>query len=113
MPFSAWLYRIASNEINKFYRQSNRKLVFSFDEQEFENLIEQNTEEEKELDIDYIIRQMQSLSETDIEVLELRFFESKTFAEVAFILEINEANAKMRTYRAIEKLRKLLKRRQG
>lgn len=113
VPFSAWLYRIASNEVNKFYRQTNKKLVFSFDEKEFENLIEQNLEEEKELDIDYIIRQMHSLSETDIEVLELRFFESKTFAEVAFILEINEANAKMRTYRAIEKLRKLLKSKEG
>ncbi|MCK5277093.1 MAG: sigma-70 family RNA polymerase sigma factor [Cyclobacteriaceae bacterium] len=113
VPFSAWLYRIASNEVNKYYRQSNKKLVFSFDEQEFENLIEQNIEEEKELDIDYIIRQMHALNESDIEVLELRFFESKSFAEMAFILEISEANAKMRTYRAIEKLRKLLKRREG
>ena len=113
VPFSAWLYRIASNEVNKYYRQTNKKLVFSFDEQEFERLIEQNREEEKELDIDYIIQQMHSLSETDIEVLELRFFESKSFAEIAFILEINEANAKMRTYRAIEKLKKLLKRKEG
>ncbi|MCK5208867.1 MAG: sigma-70 family RNA polymerase sigma factor [Cyclobacteriaceae bacterium] len=113
VPFSAWLYRIASNEVNKYYRQSNKRLVFSFDEQEFENLIEQNIEEEKELDIDYIIRQMHALNESDIEVLELRFFESKSFAEMAFILEISEANAKMRTYRAIEKLRKLLKRREG
>ncbi|MCK5469676.1 MAG: sigma-70 family RNA polymerase sigma factor [Cyclobacteriaceae bacterium] len=113
VPFSAWLYRIASNEVNKYYRQSNKKLVFSFDEQEFENLIEQNIEEEKELDIDYIIRQMHALNESDIEVLELRFFESKSFAEMAFILEISEANAKMRTYRAIEKLRKLLKKREG
>ena len=31
------------------------------------------------------------------------------FAEIAYILDITEANAKMRTYRAIEKLRKLLK----
>ena len=68
---------------------------------------------EEELDIDYIIERMQSLSESDIEVLELRFFETKSFAETAFILEINEATAKMRTYRAIEKLRKLLKRREG
>ncbi|MCK5701164.1 MAG: sigma-70 family RNA polymerase sigma factor [Cyclobacteriaceae bacterium] len=91
VPFSAWLYRIASNEVNRHYLQANKKVVFSFDEQEFENLIEQHTEKEKELDIDYIIQQMQSLSESDIEVLELRFFESKSFAEIAFILEINEA----------------------
>ena len=113
VPFSAWLYRIASNEVNRHYLQANKKAVFSFDEQEFENLIEQHIEEEKELDIDYIIQQMQSLSESDIEVLELLFFESKSFAEIAFILEINEANAKMRTYRAIDKLRKLIKRREG
>lgn len=109
VPFSAWLYRIASNEVNRHYRHANKTLVFSFDEQEFESLIEQNIEPEIELDIDYIIRQMQKMCETDVEVLELRFFESKSFAEIAFILEITEANAKMRTYRAIEKLRKLLK----
>ncbi len=109
VPFSAWLYRIASNEVNRHYRYANKTLVFSFDEQEFEKLIEQNLEKESELDIDHIILQMQKMSETDVEVLELRFFESKSFAEVAFILDITEANAKMRTYRAIEKLRKLLK----
>ena len=113
VPFSAWLYRIASNEVNRHYLQANKKVVFSFDEQEFENLIERHNVKEEELDIDYIIERMQSLSESDIEVLELRFFETKSFAETAFILEINEATAKMRTYRAIEKLRKLLKRREG
>jgi RNA polymerase sigma-70 factor (ECF subfamily) len=109
VPFSAWLYKIASNEVNRHYRIAKRKLVYSFDEAEFENLIEQNREEEAEIDIEYIIRQMQSMSETDIEVLELRFFEEKSFAEVAFILEISEANAKMRTYRAVDKLKKFLK----
>jgi len=111
VPFSAWLYRIASNEVNRHYRTGKRKLVYSFDESEFEHLIEQNAEHELELDIDYIIRQMQTMSESDIEVLELRFFEGKSFAEVAFILDITEANAKMRTYRAVEKLKKLIERR--
>lgn len=109
VPFSAWLYKIASNEVNRHYRVVKKKLVYSFDEAEFENLIEQNREEEVEIDIEYIIRQMQSMCETDIEVLELRFFEEKSFAEVAFILGISEANAKMRTYRAVDKLKKFLK----
>ena len=113
VPFSAWLYRIASNEVNKHYRAGKKKLVYSFDESEFEHLIEQNKGDEVEIDIDYIIRQMQTMSETDIEVLELRFFEEKSFAEVAFILDISEANAKMRTYRAVDKLKKLLERRIG
>ncbi|MCG8309343.1 MAG: sigma-70 family RNA polymerase sigma factor [Cytophagales bacterium] len=113
VPFSAWLYRIASNEVNRHYKLTNKKQVYSFDEKEFENLIEQSAEVRTEIDIDHIIRQMHRMSESDIEVLELRFFESKSFAEMAFILEITEANAKMRTYRAIDKLRKLLTRREG
>ena len=113
VPFSAWLYRIASNEVNRHYQQTNKKLVFSFDVQEFENLIEQSIEKEEKPDIDYIIQQMQSMCESDIEVLELRFFEIKSFSEIAFIMDITEATAKMRTYRAIDKLRKLLKRREG
>ncbi len=111
VPFSAWLYRIAANEVNRHYRNSKRKVVYSFDESEFENLIEQNTENEEELDFGYVTRRMQSMCESDIEVLELRFFESKSFSEIAFILDITEANAKMRTYRAVEKLKKLLERR--
>jgi len=113
VPFSAWLYKIAANEVNNHYRQTNHKVVFSFDEQEFENLIEQNIEDVATPDIDYIIRQMQSMSESDIEAIELRFLEDKSFAEIAFILEISEATAKMRTYRAIDKLKKLLKRREA
>jgi RNA polymerase sigma-70 factor (ECF subfamily) len=74
-------------------------------------LIEKNVERETDIDIDYIIRHMQSMSESDIEVLELRFFEEKSFAEVGFILNITEGNAKMRTYRAVEKLKKLIERR--
>jgi RNA polymerase sigma-70 factor (ECF subfamily) len=40
-----------------------------------------------------------------LEVLELRFFEDKDFKEIAFILDITESGAKMRTYRALDRLR--------
>ena len=113
VPFSAWLYRIASNEVNRHYRQTNKKQVFSFDEREFENLLEQHQTYSEEVDIEDIIHKMKQMNESDIEVLELRFFEGKGFAEISFILDISEANSKMRTYRAIEKLRKLLERREG
>jgi RNA polymerase sigma-70 factor (ECF subfamily) len=113
VPFSAWLYRIASNEVNRHYRQTNKKQVFSFDEREFENLLEQHQAYSEDVDIEDIIHKMKQMNESDIEVLELRFFEAKSFAEISFILDISEANSKMRTYRAIEKLRKLLERREG
>jgi RNA polymerase sigma-70 factor (ECF subfamily) len=113
VPFSAWLYKIASNEVNRHYRFTNKKQVYSFDEWEFENMLEQNQTYDEEADSEEIVHKMRKLDESDIEVLELRFFESKSFAEISFILDISEANSKMRTYRAIEKLRKLLERRKG
>ncbi len=41
-----------------------------------------------------------------LEVLQLRFFEDKDFHEIAFILDISESGAKMRTYQALDRLRK-------
>jgi len=35
----------------------------------------------------------------------LRFFEGKEFNEIAFILDMTESGAKMRTYRALDRLR--------
>ncbi|MFO0267425.1 MAG: RNA polymerase sigma factor, partial [Cyclobacteriaceae bacterium] len=32
LPFSAWLYRIATNEVNKHYRKTKGKRVFSLEE---------------------------------------------------------------------------------
>jgi len=58
------------------------------------------------------IRQMINVlreSPTDVvEILELRFFEEKNFKEISYILNISESGSKMRTYRALEKLRKIL-----
>ena len=76
-------------------------------------MLEQHQTYSEEVDIEDIIHKMKQMNESDIEVLELRFFEGKSFAEISFILDISEANSKMRTYRAIEKLRKLLERREG
>src|ERR1044072_3989455 len=44
LPFSAWLYRIARNEINKHYRKNKRKNVFSIEEMKVRELIERSDE---------------------------------------------------------------------
>lgn len=107
VPFSAWLYRIATNEINRYYRNNNKKQVFSLEEDIFKELVDENVDDHN-IDHSGLILNMKNLSEGEAEVLELRFFEEKTFAEISYILEISEAGAKMRTYRALEKLKRLL-----
>ena len=41
VPFSAWLYKIASNEVNKHYRKQKGSKVFSIEEARIRELIEQ------------------------------------------------------------------------
>jgi RNA polymerase sigma-70 factor (ECF subfamily) len=104
-PFSAWLYKIAGNEVNKHYRKNKGKKIFSIEELKVRELVEQTSDTWDEELINRVIRYMNELPTDMIQVLELRFFEDKDFKEIAFILDMTESGAKMRTYRALDKLR--------
>jgi RNA polymerase sigma-70 factor (ECF subfamily) len=106
VPFSAWLYRIARNEINKHYRKNRRENVFSIEELKVRELIERSDESWDEELVQKLINFMKDLPTDMLQVLELRFFEDKDFKDIAFILDMTESGAKMRTYRALDKLRK-------
>ncbi len=110
LPFSAWLYKIASNEVNKYYRKKKGKKIFSIEEAKVRELVERsNTEGLQDWDeeiIQQLITYLKDLPIDMLHVLQLRFFEDKGFREIAFILEMTESGAKMRTYRALDMLRK-------
>jgi RNA polymerase sigma-70 factor, ECF subfamily len=106
VPFSAWLYKIASNEVNKHYRKQKRVKVFSIEEIRVRELMEQANEDWDEELIQRMLTYLKELPTEMLQVLELRFFEDKDFKEIAFILDITESGAKMRTYRAVDRLRK-------
>lgn len=106
VPFSAWLYKIATNEVNKFYRKRKNIKVFSIEELRVRELMEQANEDWDEELIQELLRYLNNLPTDMLEVLHLRFFEDKDFKEISFILDISESGAKMRTYRALDRLRK-------
>ena len=109
-PFSSWLYKIATNQVNQYFRNSKNKRVISIEDfyinklfSELEDENDVNPREQTPL----LVKLLNQLNEQELEILELRFFEEKAFKEVAFILDITENNAKVKTYRIIEKLKKL------
>jgi RNA polymerase sigma-70 factor (ECF subfamily) len=106
VPVSAWFYRIASNEVNKHYRKIKRDKVFSIEEIKIRELIEEGDEGWDEEVTKRLLEYLKDLPTDMLEVLELRFFEDKEFNEIAFILDITESGAKMRTYRALDRLRR-------
>lgn len=105
-PFSAWLYKIATNEVNKHYRKQKKEKVFSIEELRIRELIDQADVEWDDDVLAKLMTYLKDLPTEMLEVLELRFYEDKDFREIAFILDITESGAKMRTYRALDRLRR-------
>lgn len=103
-PFSSWLFRIAINEINQFYRDSKKMRVISIDEKGIGNIAEDTGSLKEDL-ISTLKKALLYLSPEDAIVLELRYFENRPFSEVGQILNITENNAKVKTYRVLKKLK--------
>lgn len=106
VPFGAWLYRIATNETNKYYRDNKKRLLTLEDHKV--NLVMTCSElddadmEQKQKVLTELISE---LEEEEIRILELKFFEVKNFKEIAFILDKKESAVKMKMYRSLNKLK--------
>ncbi len=111
VPFSAWLFRIAINEVNLYFRKNKNQRAISLEDAGIYRLGEEmsfskSDEEEK---IESIVECLNHLSKKEVELLELRFFENRAFKEIAYILNISENTAKVRSHRLIDKMKKLIK----
>jgi RNA polymerase sigma-70 factor (ECF subfamily) len=110
VPFSAWLLRIASNEVAQHFRQAKKERVVALDKVPGSEWIEEIPEwDDREDNRQLLIEVLDELKEKDLQLIELRFFEKRPFKEIGEILEITESNAKVRTYRILERLKKKLR----
>ncbi len=108
VPFSAWLFRIALNELNMYFRKNDKSRVVSIEQTSIGQIIQEVQEEDTTYEKQQMLLALKQLGMEDIQIIELRFFEKRPFAEVAVIVGITESNAKVRVYRILEKLKKLL-----
>jgi RNA polymerase sigma-70 factor (ECF subfamily) len=117
ISFSAWLYKIATNEINQYFRKAAYKKSTSLEElqeQGFEPVSPHNPESEL-MEAQEELKQHQDFLEIQEkiarlparyqEVITLRFFEQKQITEIAEILGKKEGTIKSLLHRALEKLR--------
>ena len=108
LPFSAWLFRIALNECHDFFRKYKRHRVVSLDEHTIQNLHEELTAAARQEDLEQQLPLiLQQLSADELQIIELRYFDQRPFREVADILGISETYAKVKVYRALDKMKKL------
>ena len=108
VPFSAWLYRIASNEVAQHYRSTQKNRIVSIEDYSLNSMLDEMETDDMAPFRSVLVNSLDELKEGDLEIIELRFFEQRPFREVANILGITESNAKVRTYRVLERLKKIM-----
>lgn len=110
VPFASWLYRIASSEVNDLFRKEKAQRTVNIDSVSVYTIIEEIEESKIDKYHDKIVEIIgEELEEDELQLIEMRFFEKRSFKEIGEILEITENNAKVRTYRILEKLKKAIK----
>lgn len=112
LPFSAWLFRIALNECSNFFRKNKRERLVSLDTSAVSELFEDLTAECRLEDLSRQLPEiLQQLSPEELQLIELRYFEQRPFREVGELLDITETHAKVRVYRALDKMKKMFMKR--
>jgi RNA polymerase sigma-70 factor (ECF subfamily) len=108
VPFSAWLFRIAFNEVNMYFRKHKADRVVSLDQNGMIQIAQETELNENAEIIQVMMSALKNLPADDIHLIELRYFEKLSFAEVGIILGITDNNAKVKVYRIIDKLKKIM-----
>ena len=110
ISFSAWLYRIAANNVADFFRRSRKYRLVNLEESE---LILGHYDMEKEHienhhEREMILRCMTRLPVQYQLVLSLKFFEDLSNEEMAEILGCSKSNLAVKVYRSLKALRKVV-----
>lgn len=112
IPFAAWLYRIASNEINDYYRREGNRLIsmeMLAEMSDTTDYAEEINEAEEELSRhEEFLRLHEKIGELPQmyqEVIVLKYFEKKKIGDIVKILGKKEGTVKSLLHRGLEKLR--------
>ena len=120
VPFIAWIYKIASNEIATYFRKGKYhpvSLEKLYETQHFEPFIEENAHSElveaqevvdrnnEYLEIQMLIK---TLPERMQQIIVLRYFERKKFEEISVIMNMTTGAIKTMLSRALRKLEKIV-----
>lgn len=105
VPFSAWLFRIALNELNQVFRKNRVQRTINVDNHGMGNLKQAVEKDDGPETDERLFKALQCLSPDELELVDMRFFEDRSFREICEINGMNESACKMRLYRALEKLK--------
>ncbi|HEX74457.1 MAG TPA: sigma-70 family RNA polymerase sigma factor [Dehalococcoidia bacterium] len=107
-PFSAWLFRIAHNQVVDYLRKKTRQATESLDESLIISKSDPQLVVEKKLDIEQLMLATKRLTKAQQEVIALRFVSELSTTQVAKAMGKSEGAVKALQHSAIVALRKVL-----
>lgn len=113
VPFAAFLYRIASNEVNLEFRKTKGQQNLYLPQDKIPEIIDDShleLKETKDTDLMLLKKALEKLSSAEVELIEMYYFQDMSFKEVGAFLGITENNAKVKTKRLRDKLKKIIER---
>ncbi len=109
VPFSSWLYRIAHNLVVDFMRQQNKKATVDIEGLQLPDTGDDPQHMiEKHIDIEQLKLATKKLTESQQEVLALRFTSEMSISECAQIMGKSEGAIKALQHSAVQALRRAL-----
>jgi RNA polymerase sigma-70 factor (ECF subfamily) len=106
VPLASWLYRIAKSEMNQAFRDNKAKRTINIDNMQVATFMEVFEEETNSINKKRLFKALGELNALDLQLIELRYFEDRAYREIGEIISVKENNAKVKTFRALEKLKK-------
>lgn len=109
-PFSAWLYKIAHNNVLKWYRSNSRAQKVDLEEiselkDESLDLVDEiNLKEERQS----VTVALDKLDYEERELIRLKYFEEFSNIDIGQIMGITANNVGVKLYRALKKLKELI-----
>ncbi len=108
IPFSAWLFRIAHNQVVDYLRKKAKQATIPLDESQASSDSNPQLVAERRLDIEQLLLATRHLTEAQREVISLRFAGGLSIAQVSKVMGKSEGAVKALQHSAIVALRKAL-----
>ena len=108
IPFSAWLFRIAHNQVVDYLRKKTKQATVPIDDSAISSGNDPQLLIEQKLSIEQLISATRRLTEAQREVISLRFTSELPISQVAGIMGKSQGAVKALQHSAIVALRKVL-----
>ncbi len=110
-PFSSWLYKIAHNNVLKWYREQSKAQKVGLDD--IGELVDHDADstgdasrKEKQFEVQRVLDQ---LDHEEREIIRLKFFEEVSNIEIAEIMGLSANHIGVKVYRTLKKVKQLIK----